>query len=637
MLRRLRFLLAGLLCVCALWLQAADIAVVYAEQSIAEGERRFAKSLAAHVQRWYRQAGIDADLIPDRALAGRSVYRFAVLVDCYTPPASVVEAVRRRMSSGTKFAVCYSGSDSLARLFGLSVGTYVRDTEGRWSNMAFGDRRPQGAPAHVLQTSTNLYTVRSVSTGTVPMAYWQDRTGAATDVAWWKTAGGHYWMTHILTADGDEGAKQQLLLALAAPSVPGVWSAAAKHRYEAAARPLTDGSLIGRIRLLPKHSPRRIQMERLLTQVREQQQRAGTLLHANTFSAYRAVCDLESMTARLYGMTYWSRPGETVAVWDHSGRGLYPGNWEKTAAMLAAHGITDLYVNVAGAAFARYPSKILPVKTTENCIATALAACRRHNIRFHAWVLGFSCSLADAATMAKFRSNGWLLQEADGREAPWLDPTHPGVRNYLLSIIRELAAYRPDGIHLDFIRYPSLRQSLGPRIRERFRAHGGKTVGWPDCITEADGASRRSFLRWRAARITDTVQSIRRTLRAQSPSIRLSAAVFGKYPACIDSVGQDWLSWLRIGLIDTAAPMNYTEDLERLRDWLGTQTADPRIAPRIICGIGVTASESRLSAVDVLRQTEIARNAKCGGIALFDLDEFLRLTILPVLSEGITK
>jgi uncharacterized lipoprotein YddW (UPF0748 family) len=119
--------------------------------------------------------------------------------------------------------------------------------------------------------------------------------------------------------------------------------------------------------------------------------------------------------------------------------------------------------------------------------------------------------------------------------------------------------------------------------------------------------------------------------------VELSAAVYGKYPSCVNSVGQDWISWLRTGLIDYALPMNYTENMEALKSWLGTQTADPRLATKIISGIGVTAAESRLDAIEVLQQIDVIRRMKCKGFALFDLDENLRQNILPILSEGVTK
>jgi uncharacterized lipoprotein YddW (UPF0748 family) len=252
-------------------------------------------------------------------------------------------------------------------------------------------------------------------------------------------------------------------------------------------------------------------------------------------------------------------------------------------------------------------------------------------------MLCYSCTSPAKGAIDTFKQKGWTLQDVNGKDLNWLDPSHPEVRTYVINAVMEMAKMGVDGIHLDFVRFPDLPSSLGPRTKARFEQARGKTSQWPKCITEANGAHRRDFLRWREEQIATTVLQIRTQLRAKAPNVQLSAAVFGKYPACVDSVGQDWLSWLRTGLIDYAMPMNYTENLEALNDWLGTQTADPRLAAKIVSGIGVTAAESRLGPIDVLRQIDIARKKKCKGVALFDLDETLRQRILPVLSSGVTN
>lgn len=632
-----KLLLLCLLFLTAL-LRAAAIAVVYAEKSVPESERRYAKSLATHVQRWYADAGIETELVPDTTLCTPISYRLAILVDCYAPPATIVSAVKKRLAAGTRFAVCYSASNELAALFGLKIETYRRSSEGDWSSMELLANRPAGAPEHILQTSSNIYTVNSTDGKTKPMAWWHDRTGKRTNVAWWKTPDGSYWMTHILTGDGDESAKQLFLLALAAESVPNIWKTAAHHLYRETITPLQSGSLQERIKTIPRSSERRQSLDRAYTLITAQQRQTHQKIGENTFSAYRAVCDLRELINRTYGMTYRPRANEICGVWDHTGQGLFPGNWDRTAQILSNYGITDLYVNVAGAAFALYPSNVLPRKGTEDCLKAAVDACKKHGIRVHAWILAFSGErAASPAVLTSFQQKGWTLQEPSGKNLTWLDPTHPGVQAYLLAAVKEISTrYAVDGIHLDFIRYPGLPQSLGPRIRARFEAKYGPTANWPKAITTANSATRNTFLRWRADQITDAVQKIHAWMRANKPRLTLSAAVYGKYPSCVDSVGQDWISWLRTDLIDAALPMNYTESETRLLDWLGTQTADPRLASRIISGIGVTAAESRLTPIQVLHQIEIARKMKCRGFALFDLDENLRTRILPVLLQGIT-
>ena len=620
-------------------LHASPIAVVYAERSVPASEQRYAKSLASHVRRWYTQAGIAVDFIPDSALASAQGHKLIVLVDVYSPPAEVIRAVDARLKEGTRFVVCYSGSEALASRFGLKLGAYRRDNSGAWSRMVLASNRPKGAPASILQTSSTIVTMSPARKDTLPMAWWHNRAGKQTEVAWWKTSSGSYWMTHVLTGDGDEQAKQRLLLAFAASCVPGTWGTASRHLLRTKAlSPLNDGSLEARARRLPRSSPRRRAVETALVSLRRMAKNAEKLASQDSPEAYQAASDLADAVARTFGKTCPPRTGEVCGVWDHSGQGLFPGDWERTAKVLATYGITDLYLNVAGAGFALYPSSVLPQRGAEDQLAKALSACRRHGIRLHAWVLAFSLERAASQdVVSRFRKRGWTLQDAKGAETTWLDPSNPEVRAHLLAIVRELATrYAVDGIHLDFVRFPDLPQSVGPRIRARFEREVGKVSNWSACVTSPRGANRQAFIRWRTSSVTQAVQDVRTYLKEKAPGKVLSVAVFGKYPACVDNVGQDWLSWLRMGLVDAALPMNYTEDEAALQDWLGTQTADPRLASKIICGIGVTASESRLDPIGVIRQVEIARRSKCRGFALFDLDEYLRKAILPVLSEGVT-
>jgi uncharacterized lipoprotein YddW (UPF0748 family) len=46
----------------------------------------------------------------------------------------------------------------------------------------------------------------------------------------------------------------------------------------------------------------------------------------------------------------------------------------------------------------------------------------------------------------------------------------------------------------------------------------------------------------------------------------LSAAVYASYPRCIESVGQDWLTWAHEKWVDYVLPMNYYGDEERFNN-----------------------------------------------------------------------
>ena len=324
------------------------------------------------------------------------------------------------------------------------------------------------------------------------------------------------------------------------------------------------------------------------------------------------------------------KAGEIRGVWDHFGRGLYEGDWPRTVRKLKAAGISDIYVNVAGPGFAHYASRILPRSKLYGRDGDQLAACidaaSKEGMRVHAWIMCFSAGRAPEHLRADFASRGWCLKNDKGEDSYLLDPSHPDVRAMVLNAVSEIAAgYAVSGIHLDYIRwrdFPSTRNT--PATMERFAKDN------PDAASPSD----QELYDWRARVIGSFVADARRRALEARPGTVISAAVYGKYPSCVDAVGQDWLSWLETGVVDYILPMDYTESFERFAEWTGEQARTHSQAMKVIAGIGVTASESKLNAAAVCRQIEITREAGLAGFALFDLDETIEKEILPALGEG---
>ncbi len=375
--------------------------------------------------------------------------------------------------------------------------------------------------------------------------------GVATDVGPVRTLRlkNVWWMPNFFRATEAEDAKARLLLGIAAAAVPGAWDAAAWDARRA----------------------RRLAAE------------------------------------RDYGRRQKPRAGEIHAVWDHTGQGLFPGDWPRTMRLLRANGVTDLFVNVAGAGFAHYPSRILPpsplVHSAGDQLAACLAAARGTGVRVHAWVLCFNATRGSKARLASLAKRGWRVKDAAGRLTEYLDPSNADARWHLISAIDELArAYPVAGVHLDFAR-------------------------WYE-----KAAGRRA-----AAPVTQFVEAVRRRLRAARPRMWLTAAVLPSYPACAASVGQDWGAWLDRDLVDYAVPMNYFEDRAAFSSALARQAVTPARARRILAGIGVTANESRLTPAQVIDQVNLARRAGLPGVALFDLDATLADRVLPILRLGLFR
>ena len=289
---------------------------------------------------------------------------------------------------------------------------------------------------------------------------------------------------------------------------------------------------------------------------------------------------------------------EIHAVWDHSGKGLYEGNWPRTMAVLRKANVTDLFLNVGGVDFAHYASARLPksqaYRTRGDQLTACLKAAQGTGVRVHAWFICFNATRNAPATLETFRKKGWRLKDDKGNLTTYLDPSNPTVRAYVLAAIDELARYPVAGIHLDFVR-------------------------WGDAAAKPANA---------APVVTQFVAEARRHVKR--PKL-LTAAVYGKYPNCIASVGQDWPQWLKFDIVDYVAPMDYTSSAAKFRELLAQQAPARRDAQRTIVGIGVTANESRLNAQQVGWQVALARKCGFAGQALFKLDERLEREILPTV------
>ena len=312
--------------------------------------------------------------------------------------------------------------------------------------------------------------------------------------------------------------------------------------------------------------------------------------------------------ASTLGRAQRPRAGEIHAVWEHTGLGLYPGDWPRTFRVLRANGVTDLFVNVSGAGFAHYASNVLPRSKEYSRYGDQLEAClkaaRGTGVRVHAWVICFNATRADSAYLLAFQKKGWRLKNRQGALTEYLNPSNPDLRWRMIKSIDELVrAYPVAGVHLDFVR-------------------------WYEDAPKPANAARH---------VTTFVESVRKRLHMARPGAWLTAAVLASHPSCVASVGQDWPAWIDADLIDYAVPMNYVEKRARYASLVAQQGSVKSRARRIIGGIGVTANESKLSAAQVVEQINLTRQAGFAGVALFDLDDTLVESIFPVLRLGLFR
>ncbi len=163
----------------------------------------------------------------------------------------------------------------------------------------------------------------------------------------------------------------------------------------------------------------------------------------------------------------------------------------------------------------------------------------------------------------------------------YTSPSHPAVQDRVHRVWLDLAQqYDLDGIHFDYIRFPSAQYDYSIGALERFRlwARGVLSPARWEQLDRAYEADLYAFVDseaelwgdFRREHVTRLVERIHRDVKAIKPRLTISAAVIADTDLALYDRFQAWPSWLERGIVDVAVPMAYTPDSERFRSLVRT-------------------------------------------------------------------
>ena len=212
-------------------------------------------------------------------------------------------------------------------------------------------------------------------------------------------------------------------------------------------------------------------------------------------------------------------------------------------------------------------------------------------------------------------------------EGIYTSPSHPAVQDRVHAVWLDLARrYDLDGLHFDYIRFPSAEYDYSLGALERFRIWVRLEVD-AERFAALDTAYSRDLYAfvegepelWDAFRrqqVTTLVERIYRDVKALNPRLVVSAAVIADRELAYDDRFQDWPAWLRDGILDIAVPMAYTPDASRFVDLIDTARDAAGDRRRVWAGIGayMNTPENTLGMID------IARSEDAGGVVVFSYD-----------------
>ena len=626
--------------------QEAEIAIILpaATSGVSDGDIQYARSVAKRFNRMLSIIGFSTDTLEESSISSTQLESFKLIVLPLNDVVSTQMSSRLKnfVAGGGKLFVTYSLADTVAPLLGLRQTDWLKEkSPGQFDSIKLSAPDIPDMPPSIRQASWNITVATPTTPQTQVVGYWHNISGESTGLPALFLGKAGVFFSHIFLPD-DILTKTRMLAALLGHLIPEFRQSIAKRAIETMT---TVGHTDG--------------LEALTTFVRENGvPEAGNALEAgkrlmkkaraayNNKTYHTAITTARASRAafsKAYFLSHISLETEGRAVWNHSGLGAYPSDWDTSAKELSEAGVNMILPNMAWAGVVHYASKVLPQSETFTQYGDQLAQCvtaaRKYGLEVHVWKITWNLEGAPKGFVEKMRKDGRTQVSATGKPLNWLCPSHPkNVQLELESMLEIVTNYDVDGIHLDYIRYPGSHACYCEECRKRFTLTTRQQIDeWPAAVLPKTGDHSEKYIEWRSRQITRLVRLLHKRLREANSDIKLSAAVFGGYPACVTSIGQDWIAWAKAGYVDFVCPMNYTEDTNYFTELLTNQLALMPKEVAIYPGIGATATNSLLMPDAVVEQIYRSRSLGASGWAIFDYSLDISETVLPALGMGVAK
>lgn len=301
-----------------------------------------------------------------------------------------------------------------------------------------------------------------------------------------------------------------------------------------------------------------------------------------------------------------------------------------------------IFLQVFALGEAYYPSRHATTKRYDDrWLREFLEEAHRRNIEVSAWVnVLYSWGYAPKTHHQRHPINrhpNWYMQEKSETsilgsgveelkrqsiEGYYLAPASPQVREYIYDVVDEiLDEYDFDGVHLDYIRYPSHRFIYDVALRSKFmRAY---------CLDPRDlampGLQQRLSVwgnddldnLWRQFvrdDLTSFIEEFAEHVKKKRPHIRISVAVKADYRSARTEFYQDWPEWVNNGLVDFVCLMAYRKNIEAILNRTLEKINDPR---KVTIGLGIYS----LSVDRIRAQVRQVASLPFSGVVFFSYEE----------------
>ena len=305
------------------------------------------------------------------------------------------------------------------------------------------------------------------------------------------------------------------------------------------------------------------------------------------------------------------------------------GKTSDAIALLAEANFNTLYPTVWNWGYTLYPSKVseaitgLDLDPTEglqdrDVLAEIVKSGHERGMSVIPWFeFGF---MAPADSELAKRHPEWLTSRQDGstiwlegnvHERVWLNPLRPDVQEFMTNLLVEIVSnYDIDGIQLDdHFGYPSELGYDDYTIELYRREHEGKSP--------PKDPKNKEWVRWRADKITDYVETLFHELKRHNPEAIISVSPNPQHFS-LNSFLMDWYTWERKGFIEELIVQIYRNSNKSFI----RELQQPEILAakeHIPVGIGVLSGLKGRPILwhKIYKQVKIAREHEFAGISFF--------------------
>ncbi len=331
----------------------------------------------------------------------------------------------------------------------------------------------------------------------------------------------------------------------------------------------------------------------------------------------------------------WIRPVETNPV-----------DIRKTLDRISSSGITDIFLETYFHGKTIYPSKYMRNygviwQRSEfagfDPLEVWIEEAHKRNIKVHIWFETFyvgndNPQMTPNHVLSVYPMWSNKRYSAFDSEVPvpslsehngyFLDPANPQVREYLLGILSEIVEkYKPDGINLDYIRYPqTVDASYSNYIASNWgytqfaRNEFGYIYGIDPIDIKYGTPEWDMWALYRQDKVSSFVHDVKELVKPYN--IMLTAVIFPDLKKCKSTKMQNWRYWAQNNYVDGLTPLLLTGDQNTavllLKDVVKNTGSNIKLYP----GLFVTFMGGTFD--ELLMQIQRTREFKTQGAVIFD-------------------